>query len=306
VNTASPSPPDSLLARWYERGNQCVTPQFGQCVNWVLIGVCFLLGCLPFETVAGERQGPATVLSWLPLSVFAEPNAFFYVFRVILLVGASLWLFQRGLPWSSWMATLGFTALWSLHMETTTNGAHIFNVTNQLLIVQTLWVTFYAREIRQAWRSGEYWSTPLYPHWAFWLGLAYLGLFHSFAGFAKLAYSGTAWANGVSLQLWAYWDGRPGSWMRELIIHNRPLVVVLQWATLLFESAGILALFDRRLRMLIGLAILSFYFGVVMTFDYGFHINFLLTALYHLPFDAWLPKWFPGTRSSLPGENQPK
>jgi hypothetical protein len=88
--------------------------------------------------------------------------------------------------------------------------------------------------------------------------------------------------------LWAYWDGRPGSWTRELLIHHQGLAQLLQWATLVFETAGILALFDRRLRVAIGLALMSFYLGVVLTFDYGFHLNLLLTALYHLPCDAWL------------------
>ena len=184
-------------------------------VNWVLLATCFLLACLQFETVSGERQGPATVLAWLPTTVFAQPDWWFYGFRTLLLVGATLWLFQVGLPWSCWLATLGFTGLWSLHMETTTNGAHIFNVTNQLLVVQSLWITFHAAAIRNAWHEGKYWSTPLYPNWAFWLGLAYLGLFHTYAGLAKIMFSGTEWPNGVSLQLWASWDGRPDHWARR-------------------------------------------------------------------------------------------
>jgi len=30
----------------------------------------------------------------------------------------------------------------------------------------------------------------------------------------------------------------------------------------------------------------------VLTFDYGFHLNMVLTALYFLPLDHWLPRWF--------------
>ena len=287
------APAENKTSAWLAQLGECNTPQFGQTVTWVLLASSFLLVCLPFETILGERQGPATVLAWLPEVVFANPTWLFYAFRAMLFLGATLWLFQIGLPWSCWLTTCGFTALWSLHMETTTNGAHIFNVTNQLLIVQSLWITFHASEIREAWRAGKYWSTPLYPQWAFWLGLAYLGLFHTFAGVAKISFSGAEWANGISLQLWAYWDGRPGSWSRELIIGCRPLVVVLQWSTLVFETGAILGLFNRRLRLVIGTMLLSFYFGVVLTFDYGFHINLVLTALYYLSFDAWLPRWFP-------------
>jgi hypothetical protein len=77
------------------------------------------------------------------------------------------------------------------------------------------------------------------------------------------------------------------------MIQNRTFALALQWATLVFETAGILALFDRRVRVVVGLAMLSFYAGVLLTFDYGFHINFVLTALYHLPFDRWLTPTLP-------------
>jgi hypothetical protein len=265
------------------------TPQFGQVVTWVLLGACYVLASLHFDLPDGVRQGPATVLAWLPASVLSS-HELFYAFRAALIVGATLWLFQLALPWSCWLTTLGFTGLWSMHMENTTNGAHIFNATNQLLVVQSLWYTFFARDIRAAIAQRRFWTTPLYPNWAFWLGLFYLGLFHTFAGLAKVVESGLDWPNGVSLQLWAYWDGRPGSWLREIMIRCRPLVVGLQWLTLIFETAGIVGLFSRQLRPWIGLMLVSFYLGVVLTFDYGFHLNLLLTALFYFPFDAWLPQ----------------
>jgi hypothetical protein len=76
------------------------------------------------------------------------------------------------------------------------------------------------------------------------------------------------------------------------MINNRPLVVGLQWLTIIFETAAIVGLFSRRLRPWIGAMLLSFYVGVVLTFDYGFHLNLVLTALFYLPFDAWIPQWF--------------
>jgi hypothetical protein len=281
----------SLVDRSLDALGGLSTPQFGQTVTWVLLAACYVLAFLRFDVAIGERQGPATLLAWLPASLLAS-DALFHAFRVMLVAGATLWLLGRGLPWSCWLATLGFTGLWSMHMENTTNGAHIFNAANQLLVVQSLWYTFFAGEIREANREGRFWSTPLYPNWAFLLGLLYLGLFHTFAGLAKLLHSGLDWPNGVSLQLWAYWDGRPGSWTRELMIHHRPLVVALQWLTLVFETAAIVGVFSRRLRPWIGLMLVSFYIGVVLTFDYGFHLNLVLTALYFLPFDRWLPQWF--------------
>jgi hypothetical protein len=287
-----PSPSKSACARWLDHLGTLSTPQFGQVVTWGLIASCYLLAALHFERIEGARQAPATVFSWLPDAI-RNSDATFYGFRALLLLGATLWLFNRALPWSCWLATLGFTGLWSMHMETTTNGAHIFNAANQLLVVQSLWYTFFARDIRTALTERRFWATPLYPNWVYLLGLFYLGLFHTSAGLAKLAASGLDWPNGVSLQLWAYWDGRPGSWTRELMINYRPVVLVMQWLTLIFETAAIAGLFSRRLRPLIGLMLVSFYFGVVLTFDYGFHLNLVLTALFYLPFNTWLPQWFP-------------
>jgi hypothetical protein len=266
------------------------TPQFGQVITWGLLAACYILAALHFERIEGTPQGPVTVFSWLPDVIRNNDNTF-YAFRAMLVLGATLWLLNRALPWSCWLTTLGFTGLWSMHMETTTNGAHIFNAANQLLVVQSLWYTFFARDIREALAQRRFWTTSLYPHWVYLLGLFYLGLFHTAAGLAKLAASGLDWPNGVSLQLWAYWDGRPGSWTRELMIHYRPVVVVMQWLTLIFETAGIIGLFLRRLRPWIGLMLVSFYIGVVLTFDYGFHLNLVLTALFFLPFNEWLPKW---------------
>jgi hypothetical protein len=277
----------SLSARLHESA----LPHFGQTINWVLIAICFILGSLSFDISSGVRQSPVTVLSWMPEAWLSAPLSF-HIMRTLLWCGALLWLLGWATPWSCWLATLSFTGLWSLHMENTTNGAHIFNVSNQLLIVQSLWMTINNREIKLAIKNGKFWSTELYPNWVFWLGIGFIGLFHSYAGLAKIMHSGIEWPNGTSLQLWAYWDGRPGSWTRELMIQNRSFAIIMQWATLIFETAGILALFNRNIRLVVGMALLSFYIGVVFTFDYGFHINLALTALYHLPFDRWLPLYF--------------
>ena len=273
------------------RLHECALPHLGQTVNWVLIGICFILGSLSFDISEGLRQSPVTMISWLPETWLSAPISF-HILRIMLWCGALLWLMGWATPWSCWLATLSFTGLWSLHMENTTNGAHIFNVSNQLLVVQSLWITLKHREIRAAVKAGKYWTTALYPNWAFWLAIGFIGLFHTYAGLAKILHSGLDWPNGTSLQLWAYWDGRLDSWTREIMISNRSFTVIMQWATLIFETAGILALFNRQLRLLIGLALISFYIGVILTFDYGFHINLLLTALYHLPFDRWLPQYF--------------
>jgi hypothetical protein len=58
---------------------------------------------------------------------------------------------------------------------------------------------------------------------------------------------------------------------------------------LVIETAGVLAVIPR-LRIWIGLGILSFYGGVLLTFDYGFHFNAIFTAVYLLPLEPWLTR----------------
>lgn len=265
------------------------TPQFAQLVTWILLATALVLALVPLDHRVGPRQGPVTLLSWLPADVLHSP-AMLLAMRGVLLVGAGLWLFQRLLPWSCWLTVIGFTGVWSLHVETTYNAAHIFHMANNLLVIQALWVTFYAREIRASLRAGTYWTTPLVPRWVVLAGVAYIGIFHTAAGLTKLIYSGPAWANGVSLQLWTHLFS-PRHWMpsASMILGSRTLAAALQWGTLVIETAGVLAIFPR-LRTAIGVGLLAFYAGVLLTFDYGFHFNALFTALYFLPFDRWLTR----------------
>jgi hypothetical protein len=53
------------------------------------------------------------------------------------------------------------------------------------------------------------------------------------------------------------------------------------------ETAGVLAVLPR-MRPWIGVGLIGFYVGVLATFDYGFHLNALLTAMYLLPVERWL------------------
>jgi hypothetical protein len=71
------------------------------------------------------------------------------------------------------------------------------------------------------------------------------------------------------------------------VLGSRSFTQALQVLTLVVETAGVLAIFPR-LRVWIGLALLAFYGGVLLTFDYGFQLNAILTALYLLPFERGL------------------
>lgn len=288
---AKPRP--SPISHWLLHLEGRSLPQFNQFVIWTLLATALILAFWPFQLHAGARSNLVSLLSWLPTFLLVHPLTWWIV-RVLLIAGVALWAMQRCLPWSCWLATLAFTALWSLHVETTHNTAHIFNMPNMLLIIQCLWISADAPLIRSRLQSGTYWTLPLVPRWVTLASIAYIGIFHSAAGLSKLAFSGTGWANGTSLQLWTYLWGRPWSPTTQLLLSHRAVAQGLQIFTLIIETAAILAVFPR-FRPWIGWALLAFYAGVLATFDYGFEFNALLTAVYFLPLEQIM-----NARSKLP------
>jgi len=277
-------PKTSWLAALEER----TLPQFNQLVVWALLGTAATLVVWPFEMHDGPREGFASFLFWLPDSI-VRGHWTWYTFRALLLVGIALWFFQRCLSWSCWLVVIGFTGLWSLHVETTHNTAHIFNMANMLLVIQAIWITADAPLIREQLNDRTYSCAPLVPRWVSLASIAYIGIFHTAAGLSKLAFSGPGWANGISLQLWTYLWGRPWSPTTQFILSSRTFTQWLQVGTLIIETAGILAIFPR-LRPWIGWGLLAFYVGVLATFDYGFQFNALFTALYFLPFEKLITR----------------
>jgi hypothetical protein len=159
-----------------------------------------------------------------------------------------------------------------------------------LLVIQSIWFTADRDAIRGALKSKTFWTTPLVPRWLTLASIAYIGLFHTAAGLSKLVESGPGWASGTSLQIWTYLWGYPWSPTTRLIVGSRTFTRILQAMTLVFETAGILALVPR-LRVWIGLGLLAFYAGVIATFEYGFHLNMLFTALYLLPCEQGILAW---------------
>ena len=277
--------PTPLLTWLCERS----LPHFGQLATWLLLGAALWLARYPYEMAVGPRQGPASLLSWLPGEVLSSP-ASFWVARCALVLGAALWFWRKLLPWSCWLTVIAFTILWSLHVENSWHTNHCFQMTNNLLFIQALWETLCAREIQSATAAGKYWQTPLYPRWVTLVAVAYIGIFHTSAGLSKLSFSGPEWANGTSLQIWAHLWGRPWSPTTWLILKSRTFTQVLQASTLVVETCGVLAVFPQ-LRTWIGLATVGFYVGVLLTFDYGFHFNLLFTALYLLPVERWVENY---------------
>jgi hypothetical protein len=271
---------------WIAGLEERTLPHFNQFVIWLLLATAAFLVGWPFSVQDGPRAGFVTLLSWLPNDV-VRSGWTWALARLLLAAGILLWLVQRWLPWSCWLTVVGFTALWSLHVETAHNTAHIFHMANMLLVIQAIWITADAPLIKQKLAAGTYWQEPLVPQWVSLASIAYIGIFHTAAGLSKLLFSGPGWANGTSLQLWTYLWGRPWSPTTQMILGSRTFTRWLQTLTLVVETTGVLAIFPQ-LRLWIGLGLLAFYVGVLATFDYGFEFNALLTAIYFLPCEFWI------------------
>ncbi len=265
------------------------TPRFGQISVWLLLSFALVLALTPIEFDAGPRsEHPATVFSWLPVDLIRNP-IFFTCVRVVLMASVVLWATRIWIPVSCWLTVISFTLMWSLRMENLTNGAHIFNVTNMLLIIHAMWFHFYRREIKGSIVRGTFWEQKSYPRWVFWLSVFYLGWFHSLAGFTKLSCCGPGWGNGTSLQLWVNLFGWKASPFAQLILFDSRLTAVLQTGALVIECLSILAVLHWSARYLVGLGLFGFYVGVLGTFvTFGFHFNAILVALFLLPTDRLL------------------
>jgi hypothetical protein len=269
-------------------------PHYGMLVLWTLLA-CAAALCAYFELhwpaarPRGVRTGPATVLSFLPDALLLDRWAA-VVSGVLFAAGAGLWAAGRAVPWSGWLAALSFTAVVALYAENSSQLTHVAHLTNTLLLVYAAWWHANRGEIRAARAAGHFWATPLYPRWAYSLSVFSVGLFYGLSGLTKWRTSGSAWPNGVSLQLWATLWGDPNSVWTRLVLSQRHFAAALQWAALLGETAGFLAIVSTRLRPLVGLALIGFHVGQIAVFGWGFHANMVLLALVFLPFYEWVPR----------------
>jgi hypothetical protein len=284
-----------MLRAWLDGFGQRSRPYFGQVVLAAL-----LLGAVPLAGYfllnpggihpRGERAGPASLLSFLPDSVLLDRGVSFLCGGCFL-VGAVLWVMRIGLPWSAWMAALGFNGVVALYLESASQVTHVAHLTCMLLVIHALWYQCYRKEIAEADAEGRFWATELYPQWVFSLSVFALGLFYGLSGLSKLLRSGPGWANGVSLQLWTQLFGDPDSMWTQWILSSRTFARVLQVTTLVGETAGLVAIVWPASRPIIGLLLLGFHVGQIAVFHWGFHANMIMLALFFLPCRTWIDRW---------------
>lgn len=302
MNHATPRDADATFARdsaphvdgpkgpdWAAWLTQTASPGFGQFTVWLLLGFAIVMALSPIQFADGARSDQAaTIFAWLPDVLLRSPF-FFTTVRVALIGSAVMWALRIAVPVSCWATTILFALLWSLRMENLTNGAHIFNVTNMLLLIHAMWFQFYHADMRSAKLSGTFWTTRTYPRWVFLLSVFYLGWFHSLAGLTKIIESGPGWGTGVSLQLWTEMFGETSSPFAQVILYDARLTAWLQTGALVIECASILCVFHRLIRYAVGVGLVGFYLGVLTTFvTFGFHFNAILVALFLLPVDWWV------------------
>ena len=279
--------------------------RFGMLSVRILLAVVILIAVFPIEFSIGPRSNqPATIFTWLPEWLLRN-GMFFSVVRISVVSAALMWWLRIWTPISCWLTVVLAMLLWSLRMENLTNGAHVFNVANMLLVVHAMWFQFYHHEIDTAFKSDTTLDDTgadesesekrherlqrCYPRWVFMLSVFYLGWFHSLAGFTKILSTGFGWGNGISLQLWTKLFGWEPSPFGQLLLYDARLTAWMQTGALLIECACILVIFNRWLRYGLGLALFGFYVGVLTTFvSFGFHFNALLVVWFLLPVDWWL------------------
>ena len=241
----------------------------------VLLLTCFYLTTSLYYSglYQGIKVGPISLLGWfLPSTLMVNPLAL-QASGLLFLVTGVLWLFGRGVPWSSWLATISFTVFMSLYVENVPFWDHQMNLANQLLWVFCFYHHFYP--------EGKERPVWLHPMFLFCIVSGY-----AMSGLAKLVQCGWGWADGISLQLWVWSIGYPerASWLME----SRELASWLQVAVLWLELSLPLCFWLKPYRVVAGLGLIAFHLLSFYLFQYiNFVGNAVLLAVFLVGYD-WL------------------
>jgi len=274
--------------------------RFGLLSTRILLLSAILLACWEFSpSGVADNEKVVTFLSKVPPEYLTDINVMYWV-RGIVVLSCLMWFFCLLTPFSCWVATISFASLWALRVENSIYSPHIYHIAIVLTFIHAAWFTFYYRQITYAYRSQTTAISMYYPYWVFWLSVFYIGWFHTLAGIAKLRSHGWAWADGTSLQLWTKAFGYSPSPVTQWIISDQQSTMLMQQGTLVVETAAIVCILGRPLRIVVGLALLAFYGGVLTSFvDYGFHLNAVLVFWFLILSEALLSKWQVGDSKTI-------
>jgi hypothetical protein len=234
----------------------------------------------------GERDHALSIVGLLPNWLLFDPRLFACC-KLLFVVFGALWFVGLLIPWSGWIATVSFTALMSLFVESEYYTTHQCHVLGVLLWVFCAWHHFCRRELQAAPAKTQLLSRPVMPRWVYALGLYSLCLTYTFSGLTKIVRNGFGWANGTSLQLWVLSFGDPTSVLGQLVLSDRRIAEAAQGTTLLFEALAWTALVFPRLRRLVGGGLLGFHLGSELIFNYRFYANMFAIAAFLLAYPSW-------------------
>ncbi len=274
-------------------------PRFGQISLWVLLATS---SYLVLETHLQYQHLPKgdnlSVLGYIfPVSFWDNPvilpagKAAFFISALIwaaLPFACKLKGYEKQLPelikCCAWLCVASYFFVACTYWENLPWVRHKFVLPFWLLSVNALWYQFYANQIVQAFREGDYYKKELYPGWVYGASVFLIAMFYSFSGLSKLL-STPNWADGTSLQLWTFAFGDQNSPVAKLILADRFNAKILQSGVLSLECLSALAIISGPLRVLIGIGLALFHCAVDLTFSIKipFESQKILLLLYFLP-----------------------
>ena len=253
----------AMRPSWLERLEERTLPQFNQLVIWSLAGDGGDSGCVGrlrsqaargpvlFRCFRGCRTPSSrSTATWFALRTAAG--------RRDCAVARS----TRGCRGHAGWLSSAFTGLWSLHVETTYNTAHIFNMANMLLVIQAIWITADAPLIKQRLQGRHVLASAARAAVGF-AGIDRLHWHLSYGGGTFEAHFQRARAGPMAFRCsFGRISGAGRGRQRRRLILEQPRRSrrFCNCFTLVLETAGVLAIFPR-LRPWIGAGLTAFYAG---------------------------------------------
>ena len=109
----------------------------------------------------GQKATTVSLIGFFLPTSFVESPIFFETMKWTYFVAAIFWFFNKLIPYSSWICTIGFTAVMGLYFENIYFSDHQGIMINMLMIIYCLWYHFYHRHIKEAIQAKNYWASPL-------------------------------------------------------------------------------------------------------------------------------------------------